>query len=57
MNVSKRRFDVIKSIIIFFLNFFGYIEIKKGVITTPVIHAGFKPATPTSVVWYSIQLS
>ena len=22
-----------------------------------VIHAGFKPATPTSVVWYSIQLS
>ena len=22
-----------------------------------VIRAGFKPATPTSVVWYSIQLS
>lgn len=22
-----------------------------------VIPAGFKPATPTSVVWYSIQLS
>ncbi len=22
-----------------------------------VTYAGFKPATPTSVVWYSIQLS
>ena len=29
----------------------------KRIITSLVIHAGFKPATPTSVVWYSIQLS
>gem|GEM_PF-5788811 len=30
---------------------------KIGFLRNPVIHAGFKPATPTSVVWYSIQLS
>ena len=31
---------------------------KKTLFERPfVIRAGFKPATPTSVVWYSIQLS
>ena len=27
------------------------------IVSCYVIRAGFKPATPTSVVWYSIQLS
>ncbi len=31
--------------------------IGKQIVLVFVIPAGFKPTTPTSVVWYSIQLS